>query len=93
MVVANTKDSERPGLALNTSSTQFALDFAQFGVNHGGDPIEGRPRSSSFPFYHHTPVMDSGVGHGSGLGYYRRPRLYPPHTAEVRFYDTLPEML
>ena len=52
MVVTNTTDSERAGLALNTSSTHFALDSAQFhGVNHGGDPIEGRSRSLGFGFY------------------------------------------
>ena len=76
-MVTNTTDSERGGLALNNSSTQFALDSAQFGVNHGGDRIEGRSRSLRFGFYHHIyphrhhnpgPVMDTRVGHGSGLG-------------------------
>ena len=56
MVVTNTTDSECGSLDLNTSTTQLALDSAQFVVNHGGDLIEGRSRSSRFGFYHHTPV-------------------------------------
>ena len=64
MVVTNTTDSERAGLALNTSSIQFALDSAQFGVNHGGDPIDGRSRSLEFGFYHHVPPSPPYPRHG-----------------------------